>query len=92
MRSIWLCHLCLYDSFHGILESLSGGDDNYQRNRGGRQAHNSSEELGDLHDQIVYRKLVNAAEQKLAALEANVSEDADSMSSRSESSSDSDEE
>eukprot|EP00117_Sycon_ciliatum_P010463 scpid98758/ scgid0105/ len=41
---------------------------------------------------IVSWKLVKAAEQKLAALAATVSEDADSMSSGSESSSDSDEE
>ena len=41
---------------------------------------------------IVSWKLVKAAEQKLAALAATVSEDADSMSSGSEPSSDSDEE
>ena len=87
MRSTWLC---LYGSFHGILES--GGDNNYQRHREGRQAHSSSEELGDLHDQIMFRQLVKAAEQNLAALEAKVSEDADSMSSGSEPSSYSDEE
>ena len=40
---------------------------------------------------IMSWKLIKAAEQKLAALAATVSEDADSMSSGSESSSDSDE-
>ena len=39
--------LVLYGSFHGVPES----GHNYQRHRGGRQAHSSSEELGDLHDQ-----------------------------------------
>ena len=63
---------CLCGSFHGILES--GGDNNYQRHRGGRQAHRLSEELGNLHDQIVSRQLVKAAEQKLTALAVKVSE------------------
>ena len=39
--------LGLYGSFHGGPES----GHNYQRHRGGRQGHSSSEELGDLHDQ-----------------------------------------
>ena len=69
--------LGLYGSFHGVPES----GHNYQRHRGGLQAHSSSEELGDLHDQIVSWQFVNAAVQKLAALEAKVSEDTDSMSS-----------
>ena len=37
--------LGLYGSFHGVPES----GHNYQRHPGGRQAHSSSEELGDLH-------------------------------------------
>ena len=62
--SVWLF-------LYGILGSLSSRDNNYQHSSGGRQAHSSNEELGDLHDQI---------------------EDADSVSARSESSSNSDEE
>ena len=69
--------LRLCGSFHGVPES----GHNYQRHRGGHQAHSSSEELGDLHDQIVSWQLVNAAVQKLAALEVKVSEAPDSMSS-----------
>ena len=89
MRSVLLC---TYGSFHGILKSLSGRDNNYQRRHGGRQAHSSNQELDDLHDPIVSWRLVKAAGQKLAELEAKVSEDADLMSSRIESSSNSDEE
>ena len=85
MRNVWWG---LYSSFHGI----PGSGHNYQRHRGGRQAHSSSEELGHLHDQIVSWQLVTAAEQKMASLEAKVSMDAEPMSSESQSSSDSDEE
>ena len=73
MRSLWLC---LYGSFHGILEN--DGDNNCQHHGGDRQAHSSREKkLGDFRDQLVSRKLVKAAEQKLAVLDAKVSDDAD---------------
>ena len=61
----------MYGFFHVILER--GGDHNYQPHSKGREAHSWSKELGDLHEQIVSRQFVKAAEQKLAALEVKVS-------------------
>ena len=62
---------CVYGFFHVILES--GGDHNYRRHTKGREAKSWSKELGNLHEQIVSRQFVKAAEQKLAVLEVKIS-------------------
>ena len=65
MESVWSC---LYGSFSGILET--GGDNDFKRHRGSRSAHRLSSEHGDLHDQLVPRRLVTGAKKKLAEMQA----------------------
>ena len=64
-ESVWSC---LYGSFSGILET--GGDNECKRHRGSRSAHSLSSEHGDLHDQLVPRRLVTGAKKKLAEMRA----------------------
>ena len=48
----------------------TGGNNDYKRHRGSRSAHSLSSGHGDLHDQLVPRRLVTGAKKKLAEMRA----------------------